>query len=364
VVLRVGPLEVDPPVVLAPMAGVTTPAFRRLCRHYGAGLYVSEMVSARGLVGRDERTWRLARPAADERPRSVQLSGTDAAVVGAAVRLLVDELGVEHVDLNMGCPTRKVTRHGGGAALPWKSDRFAAVVGAAVGAAGAVPVTVKMRIGIDDAHRTHLDAGRVAAEAGVAAVALHARTAAQWYSGRADWAAIGALREHVAGVPVLGNGDVFAGADAVAMIRRTGCDGVVIGRGCLGRPWLFRDLADALAGRSVRPAPALGEVAAVIAEHAGLLAAAEGEARACRALRRHLPWYLLGYPVAPPVRDALARVGSLADLDRLIRGLDPGARPAPDEADGPRGPVQGPQPVALPDQWLSSRSLPADPARE
>ncbi|HSL56764.1 MAG TPA: tRNA dihydrouridine synthase DusB [Acidimicrobiales bacterium] len=360
--LAIGPLRIDPPVVLAPMAGVTTPTYRALCRSYGAALFVSEMVSARGLVDGQPETLALLD---DDRgglvegdaPRSVQLSGTDPAVVGAAVRRLVGDHGVDHVDLNTGCPTRKVTREGAGAALPWKADRLAAVVGAAVAAAGSVPVTVKTRIGIDDAHRTHLDVGRIVAEEGAAAVALHARTAATWYSGTADWSAIAELRAAVpAHVAVLGNGDVFAAPDAVAMLAATGCDGVVIGRGCLGRPWFFRELAAALAGRPVPAPPPWGEVAEVVTTHAQGLARRHGELRAVRSIRRHLPWYLTGYPVPPEVRATLVRVESLAGLAAALGRIDPGVRPDPTEVDGPRGPVQGPQIVALPDGWLAHRS--------
>lgn len=354
--LRLGALVVDPPVVLAPMAGVTTPTYRTLCRSYGAALFVSEMVSARGVV--DDHAGTLALLADDgARPRSVQLSGTEPAVVGEAVRRLVGRHGVEHVDLNTGCPTRKVTRHGGGAALPWKADRLRAVVRAAVTAAGPVPVTVKTRIGVDDAHRTHLDVGRIVADEGAAAVALHARTAAAWYSGTADRSAIAELRAEVPRpVPVLGNGDLFAAHDAVTMLADTGCDGVVVGRGCLGRPWFFRELVAALAGRAVPAPPRFGEVADVVRRHAAGLAAAGGEARAAREIRRHLPWYLVGYPVPDAGRDALVRVRSLAELDAVLARIDPDLAADPAVAAGPRGPRQGPQQVALPAGWLADRT--------
>ena len=206
--LRIGPIAVDPPVVLAPMAGVTNVAFRRLCRSYGAGLYVSEMVSARALVEGGARSARMSRFGDDEPCRSIQLYGVDPAVVGEAVRRLVEGAGVDHVDLNFGCPAPKVTRKGGGSALPLHPVLFARLVGAAVRSAGAVPVTVKMRIGVDDAHRTSVAAGRAAEAEGAAAVALHARTAEQLYSGQARWDAIAALKAHVTSIPVLGNGDI------------------------------------------------------------------------------------------------------------------------------------------------------------
>ncbi len=253
--LDIGPIRVEPPVVLAPMAGVTNAPFRRLAREFGAGLYVSEMIGARGLVEGSEKTLALARFDDDEVPRSIQLYGTDPGALGEAVALLVSDRGVDHIDMNFGCPMGKVTRHGGGAALPWKTDLFRSIVRAAVGNAGGVPVTVKFRKGIDDDHLTFLDTGRIAEEEGAAAVALHARTARQLYSGEADWSAIGELKRAVSTIPVLGNGDIWTAEDARRMVHETGCDGVVVGRGCLGRPWLFRDLADVFAGRTPETPP-------------------------------------------------------------------------------------------------------------
>ncbi|MEO1063532.1 MAG: tRNA dihydrouridine synthase DusB [Actinomycetota bacterium] len=354
--LRVGPWTIDPPVVLAPMAGVTNPPFRRLCRRFGAGLYVSEMVSARGLVEGSERTWQLAEFDDDERPRSIQLYATEPRSVGEAVRMLIDRRGIDHVDLNFGCPVKKVTRQGGGSALPWKRRLFSQVVGSAVSAAGDIPVTVKMRIGIDDEHRTHLEAGRIAQAAGVAAVALHARTAAQWYSGRAHWDEIARLKEAVTEVPVLGNGDIWSGADAMRMLDRTGCDGVVIGRGCLGKPWLFGELVDAFAGRPAPAPPTFGEVAAVMVEHAELLVEWVGdEGQACRMFRRHAAWYCTGYPVGGRLRKALAQVATVDELRTLLAGVDAAATPVPGSESAIRGHSQGPQVVTLPERWLDDR---------
>src|SRR4051794_41173011 len=258
--LKIGPIEVDPPVVLAPMAGVTNAPFRLLCASYGDGLYVTEMVSSRALVEGNAKTRGMVARELQVALHSVQLSGVDPAVVGTAVRIVVEEFGADHVDLNMGCPVPKVTRLGGGAALPVHRRLLRDIVRAAVQAAGVVPVTLKMRKGVDDATLTYLDAGRIAEAEGVAAVSLHARTAEQLYSGAADWSAITELKLAVTGIPVLGNGDVWAAADAVRMMTETGCDGVVVGRGCLGRPWLFRDLADAFAGRPVAAPPPLRDV--------------------------------------------------------------------------------------------------------
>jgi nifR3 family TIM-barrel protein len=360
---------VDPPVVLAPMAGVTNAPFRRLCRSFGepGGLYVSEMITARGLVERNRKTLRMARFADDEPVRSIQLYGTDPRTVGAAVRLLVEGEGADHVDLNFGCPVAKVTRRGGGAALPVRGALFTAIVRAAVAAAGPVPVTVKMRVGIDDGLRTFLDAGRRAADEGAAAVALHGRTAAQHYSGRADWSTVAQLKAALADrdTPVLGNGDIWVPADALALRDATGCDGVVVGRGCLGRPWLFRDLAIAFAGGEPPSPPPLAEVGAVLVRHARLLAdwfvPSPGapppgrytpEQLALLDLRKHVGWYLQGYPVGGQVRRRLMACATIAELEDQIGRLDPHLRPLPGSDTQPRGKTSGPRRVVLPDGWL------------
>jgi nifR3 family TIM-barrel protein len=359
--LRIGPLAVDPPVVLAPMAGITNAPFRRLCQGYGpGGLFVSEMITARGLAERNDKTLRMARFAADEPVRSIQLYGTDPGPVAAAVRHLVGEEAADHVDLNFGCPVAKVTRKGGGAALPVHRALFRSIVAAAVGAAGGVPVTVKLRIGVDDHLRTFLDAGRIAAGEGAAAVALHARTAAQHYSGTADWTAIAALRDTLpAAVPVLGNGDIWRAGDALRMVAATGCDGVVVGRGCLGRPWLFRDLALAFAGRPVPAAPRLGEVAGVLARHARLLAEWLTEPVAVRDVRKHVGWYLHGYPVGGDARRRLTATATIDALVAELGRLDPDLGVEPGVDTRPRGKTSGPVRVALPDGWLAGADDPA-----
>jgi nifR3 family TIM-barrel protein len=353
--LRIGSLVVDPPVVLAPMAGITNAPFRRLCREYGAGLYVSEMIGARGLVEGDEKTRELARFDADEIPRSIQLYGTDPGSLGAAVAHLVEVERVDHIDMNFGCPMGKVTRHGGGAALPWKRDLYRSIVRAAVSNAGSVPVTVKFRKGIDENHLTYLETGLIAEEEGAAAVALHARTARQLYSGDADWESIARLKETVTSIPVLGNGDIWTAEDAVEVMARTGCDGVVVGRGCLGRPWLFRDLVDAMAGGAQQEAPNSGEVAAIMIRHAGLLVDHFGEKVGIGLFRKHPSWYLKGFPAGPKMRDALARVESVDGIEEILSGWDP-ALPFPEEAHRMvRGHSHGPRPVRLPHGFLDHR---------
>ena len=376
--LQIGRHAFISPVVLAPMAGITNRAFRRLCRQYGdaglgqptgegakaasgaTSLYVSEMITSRALVERTTMSMQLIAHDPDENPRSIQLYGVDPATVAAAVRLLVTEDRADHIDLNFGCPVPKVTRKGGGAALPWKTDLFRAIVSSAVREAApyAVPVTVKMRKGIDSDHLTFLEAGRIAEGEGVAAVALHARTASQAYSGEADWSAIKALKNVVRSIPVLGNGDIWSAEDALAMVEQTGCDGVVVGRGCLGRPWLFTDLAAAFAGTAARVQPNLGQVAQTMRRHAEYLAEFHGsEMKACRDIRKHVAWYLKGFPVGPDVRRRLALVDSMAALDDLIAGLDLDAPWPGEPAEGQRGRAGSPRRVALPDGWLDSQEL-------
>jgi len=361
--LTIGPLTVDPPVVLSPMAGVTNVAFRRLCRAYGEPgvLYVSEMVTARALLEGNPRTLRMSSFGDDEPVRSLQLYGTDPGVVGAAVRRLVDEIGVDHIDLNFGCPAAKVTKRGGGGALPIHRVLFRDIVRAAVREAGAIPVTVKTRVGIDDDHVSFLDAGRVAEDEGAAAIALHARTVEQLYSGEADWARIADLKAHVSSIPVLGNGDIWEAADALRMMDETGCDGVVVGRGCLGRPWLFRDLAAAFAGRPLPAPPSLGEVAQLMRRHAELLVDLLGPEQGCRDFRKHVAWYLAGFPVGGRRRKEMAMVSSLAELDRHLAELDPSV-PFPEEARrNKRGHTNGPRPVHLPPGWLDHVDDPTPP---
>jgi len=345
----------DPPVVLAPMAGITNVAFRRLCREHGAGLYVSEMITSRALVERNPKTMRLIQFAPDERPRSLQLYGVDPAIVGAAVRLIVEDDLADHVDLNFGCPVPKVTRKGGGAALPWRMQLFAGIVTAAVRAAdGAVPITVKMRLGIDREHLTYREAALRAQDAGVGHVALHGRTAADFYGGQADWAPIAELAE-LLDIPVLGNGDIWEADDALRMVRETGCAGVVIGRGGLGRPGLFADPAAAFEGRPERRLPGLLEVAATMRRHAELLAEWLGEDHGLRDFRKHVAWYLKGFGVGGDLRAALASVSSLAELDDRLGKLDVD-QPFPRDVLGrPRGRTSGARAVALPEGWLSSR---------
>lgn len=362
--LKIGPIAVDVPVVLAPMAGITNTAFRRLCREYGSGLYVSEMITSRALVERTPASMRLIKHHESETTRSIQLYGVDPKTIGEAARMLSAEGLADHIDLNFGCPVPKVTRKGGGAALPWKTDLFQDIIESAVAGAGELPLTIKMRKGIDSDHLTFIEAGKIAQGAGVASIALHGRTASEFYSGQADWNAIGELKAAITDVPVLGNGDIWSGADAVRMMDETGCDGVVVGRGCLGRPWLFADLNAALRNRaglqdeSALVQPDLGFVAKAIRRHAELLVEFfDSEERACRDVRKHMAWYLKGYAVGGDLRSRMALVTSLQHLDDLLGELDWSAPYPGLAAEGQRGRAGTPKKPALPDRWLESRTL-------
>lgn len=366
--LQIGHLELDVPVVLAPMAGITNTAYRRLCREFGAGLYVSEMITSRALVERTRESMRLITHHESETTRSIQLYGVDPKTMREAVTMLVAENLADHIDMNFGCPVAKVTRKGGGAALPWKRDLFRSIIEESVKAAGDIPVTVKMRKGIDSDHLTYLEAAKAAEGAGVAAISLHARTAADFYSGQADWSAIRTLKETITSVPILGNGDIWSAEDAIRMVDETGCDGVVVGRGCLGRPWLFGDLTSAFRVRAgeldaetafrTKAQPDLGVVIAAFRRHAELLVEFFGdENHACRDIRKHVAWYFKGYPVGHEVRASLSMVSSLTEMDDVLATLD-GSLPYPGvEAEGPRGRAGSPKRPALPERWLDSHDL-------
>lgn len=343
------------PVVLAPMAGVTNAAFRTMCRRFAPGLvYVNEMVMATAVVHGNSKTERMMTFTDDEQPRSLQVYGSDPVMLGEAIRKVCGEGRVDHIDMNFGCPAAKVTRKGGGAAVPAKPNLLRAILRSAVTAATpyGVPVTIKFRKGLYDHLPTHVTTGRIAAEEGIAAVALHARTAEQHYAGLADWNAIGELKAAVPEIPVLGNGDIWEAADAVRMMRETGCDGVVVGRGCLGRPWLFRDLVEAMNGRPVPPSPSLGEACVVMAEHARLLAELMGEDLAMRDFRKHTSWYFTGYPVGGEMRKRFSNISALSELEDLIALLDPAIAIVEGGERIRRGHTNGPIRVALPEGYL------------
>jgi nifR3 family TIM-barrel protein len=364
--LTLGPLTLATPVVLAPMAGVTNAPFRSLCRRYGAGLYVSEMVMALAIVHRNPKTDRMISFGPEESPRSVQIYGTNPDQIGQAIERLASDGRVDHIDLNFGCPARKVTRHGGGAAVPVKRNLMRNILRAAVKAATpyGIPVTVKFRKGISDDLLTFIETGQIAEQEGIAAIALHARTAEQHYAGLADWNAIGELKAAVLSIPVLGNGDIWEASDATRMMDETGCDGVVIGRGCLGKPWLFGDLAAVFAGKEPPPAPRLGEVMTVMAEHAQMLKEWTGGDHGVVEFRKHAGWYVTGFPVGGDMRRRLGMVSTLGELDDLLAEMDPTLELPPGGQRFTRGHTNGPIKVALPDGYLDDRDDDRPPSAE
>ena len=352
-------IRVWPPVVLAPMAGVTNPPFRSLCRRMGAGLYVAEMLHARGLTEQHARTLHLASFGKDETVRSIQIFGAVPDEMEAAARFLVEELGVHHVDINMGCPVRKITSRGGGSALPARPALMREVIAAVVRGCGGrdgVPVTTKIRLGLDDDRLTWRDAVDAAAEEGARWIGMHARTSAQLYSGQADWSAIAEMKEYAGErIPVLGNGDIWEAFDALRMMRQSGCDGVIIGRGCLGRPWLFKELAQVFDGHEPDAPPKLGEILVILREHAELLVDFFGERKGMLEMRKWCAWYTKGFDGSSTVRDGLARVSSLDEMDSWLEHLDPSLefpRSALRMKRGKRGRSQ--DKVHLPAGWLQA----------
>jgi len=371
--LQIGRLTVSPPVVLAPMAGVTTAPYRTLCRRFGnemafddttpapgdsthavGGLYVNQMITARALIEGHRKMLESAKYADGETPRSIQLYGTDPYWIGEAVKKLVGEGAVDHIDINLGCPVAKITRHGGGSALPWRHRLLRDIVRAMVSNAEDVPITLKFRIGIDDDHVTMLDTGKIAEDEGASAVALHARTAEQAYSGTARWESIAELKAHVTSIPVLGNGDIWQASDAIAMMRETGCEGVVIGRGCLGRPWLFRELTQGPSGREITPAPSLHGVIKIMTTHLDLLTNWLGTDRGTRDFRKHTSWYLKGFPVGGELRQRINMMSSREEMLALLESLPDEDFPL-DAARMTRGHSHGPKRVVLPHGWLDDR---------
>ncbi len=318
--LRIGPrIEVWPPVVLAPMAGVTSYPYRKICRDFGAGLCITEMVSARALLEDHWRTQEIAEFGPGENPRSLQIFGADPAVMSEAVSRLRD--GVDHIDINFGCPAPKVVRKGCGAAIPAKPDLCRAVVRATVKAAGGVPVSVKLRLGLDEDRFTFRDAARIAEDEGCAYVGLHARTMAQFYTGTARWDYIRELKDLVR-IPVLGNGDVFSAEKCRGIFEATGCDGVIIGRGCLGNPWLFRDLKAMFEGAPAPPPPTLEDVIGIIRLHYRLLREHFSLPKvADMSIRKFGTWYVRGLRHAAGIRRQFQAIDGPDDLERVLEEM-------------------------------------------
>ena len=360
--LCLGPLKLQTPMLLSPMAGVTNWPFRVLCQRFGKGegMYVAEMVTARALIAGNEKAFRLLSFSPQEKLHSLQIYGINPKAVSLALKIVLDKVHVDHIGLNFGCPVPKITRRGGGSALPWKYDLFAKVVGAAKKACAGAPiaVTAKIRTGIDEDHKTYLEAGKIAQEEGADGVILHARSCAQYYGGHSNWEEIKRLKEELS-IPVIGNGDVFSGRDAVEMMKETGCDGVAVGRGSQGRPWLFSDIFAAFNGIDQVTVPTLGQVVCCIKEHFSMMVEfMEGEEqRAAQAMRSHFGWYLRGYPVGGEARSAVMQSSSEDELFSILDSFDPALEPDEDIVTSSRGRSGFQKKVHLPYGWLDSHTL-------
>ena len=313
--MNIGNIELSAPLALAPMAGITDLPFRLICRRLGCGMTVSEMVSAKGLLYKNVKTTEMLRIDDGERPTAIQLFGSVPAELAEAARM-VEASGADMIDFNMGCPVPKIVNNGEGSAL-MKNPQLAHDILAAMVKAVKIPVTVKFRAGWDDAHRNAVEIARAVEAAGVSAVAVHGRTRQQFYEGKADWSIIADVKQAVK-VPVFGNGDIFTVADGLRMLEQTGCDGLMIGRGADGNPWLFTALAAALRGEQLPQPPSLKERLAQAAEHLEMLIAYKNEVVAVKEMRRHISAYLKGMPHAAEFRGRFHKVDTQEQFSELL----------------------------------------------
>ena len=313
--MQIGNIKLDAPLVLAPMAGITDLPFRVICRRLGCGMTVSEMVSAKGLLYKNVKTTEMLRIEDSERPTAIQLFGSVPAELAEAAQM-VEASGADIIDFNMGCPVPKIVNNGEGSAL-MKNPQLAYEVLAAMVGAVKIPVTVKFRAGWDDKHRNAVEIALAAERAGVAAVAVHGRTRQQFYEGKADWSIIREVKQAVK-VPVFGNGDIFTVADGLRMLAETGVDGLMIGRGADGNPWLFQQLKAALAGEPVPEAPTLDARLDLAAEHLDMLIDFKGEHISVKEMRRHISAYLKGLPHAAEFRGRFHKVDTREEFRQLL----------------------------------------------
>lgn len=313
--MNIGNIELSAPLALAPMAGITDLPFRLICRRLGCGMTVSEMVSAKGLLYKNVKTTEMLRIDDGERPTAIQLFGSVPAELAEAARM-VEASGADMIDFNMGCPVPKIVNNGEGSAL-MKNPQLAHDILAAMVKAVKIPVTVKFRAGWDDNNRNAVEIARAVEAAGVSAVAVHGRTRQQFYEGKADWSIIADVKQAVK-VPVFGNGDIFTVADGLRMLEQTGCDGLMIGRGADGNPWLFTALAAALRGEPLPQPPSLKERLAQAAEHLEMLIAYKNEVVAVKEMRRHISAYLKGMPHAAEFRGRFHKVDTQEQFSELL----------------------------------------------
>ncbi|MDR1033820.1 MAG: tRNA dihydrouridine synthase DusB [Bifidobacteriaceae bacterium] len=324
--VKLGGLTISP-VVMSPMAGVTNTAYRTLCAEFAPNaLLTGDMVNAYGIVYGNKKSKKMLSFSPTEKIRSVQVFGTDAKIMGEAAKLISGESLADHIDINLGCPAPKITRKGGGCALPLDTVKLADVIRETVRGAGNVPVTVKCRIGVDSQRITFINTGKIAEAEGAQAVTLHARTGVQYYSGEADWSKIAELKSLI-NIPVFGNGDIFEAQDAANMLLETGCDGVAIGRGALGAPWLLSDVADIIDAHGVLPQKnrviTLNFVRNTMFRHLELLIDYfENEEHAVKDFRKHINWYLRGFNLGSATRDELIRTTRKSALNSILMRFD------------------------------------------